>query len=170
MMSATDTVRILTQFARLGVRIWVDGGWGIDALIGEQTRPHADLDLAIDTRDQEAIIRALAAAGFAVTEDQRPTRFVLHHPDGRQIDVHPLVFDTAGGGTQILPDGSTFRYTPEGLSGMGEIDGVPVRCLTAELQLRCHLGYLPDADDHHDMRLLRDRLGITLPPPYDAPA
>jgi lincosamide nucleotidyltransferase A/C/D/E len=32
-----------------GAGIWycVEGGWGVDALLGEQTREHDDLDLAV---------------------------------------------------------------------------------------------------------------------------
>ncbi|MDH4308687.1 MAG: amino acid transporter [Acidimicrobiia bacterium] len=30
---------------------WVDGGWGVDALVGRQTRRHLDLDLALPTRN-----------------------------------------------------------------------------------------------------------------------
>jgi lincosamide nucleotidyltransferase A/C/D/E len=36
---------------KLGIEIWVDGGWGVDALLGEQTRPHKDLDIAIQQKD-----------------------------------------------------------------------------------------------------------------------
>ena len=39
-------------------------------------------------------------------------------------------------------------------------------CISAEEQVRCHLGYEPDDKDFHDMRLLRDRLGITLSESY----
>jgi len=41
-----------------------------------------------------------------------------------------------------------------------------VACLSAVQQVRFHLGYPPQDKDHHDMRLLRDRLGLTIPPPY----
>jgi hypothetical protein len=30
------------------VRAWIPGGWGVNALVGEQSRSHDDLDLAID--------------------------------------------------------------------------------------------------------------------------
>ena len=29
------------------IKIWVDGGWCVDAHLGQQTRPHEDLDIAI---------------------------------------------------------------------------------------------------------------------------
>ena len=28
-----------------GIDVWLDGGWGVDALLGQQTREHDDLDL-----------------------------------------------------------------------------------------------------------------------------
>src|SRR5258708_7387144 len=27
--------------------VWIDGGWGVDALLGHQTRKHDDLDVAV---------------------------------------------------------------------------------------------------------------------------
>ena len=34
---------VLDDLAALGVTAWVDGGWGVDALLGDQHRPHAHL-------------------------------------------------------------------------------------------------------------------------------
>jgi len=39
------------------------GGWGVDALLGTQTRDHGDLDVAIDARHLEAFAEALCRAG-----------------------------------------------------------------------------------------------------------
>jgi hypothetical protein len=33
-------------------------------------------------------------------------------------------------------------------------------------QVRAHLGYRPTDKDHRDLRLLGERLGLDLPPPY----
>jgi len=38
--------------------------------------------------------------------------------------------------------------------------------LTPELQLRHHLGYPPDENDRHDLRLLAERFALSLPPGY----
>jgi lincosamide nucleotidyltransferase A/C/D/E len=43
-MDAPEVVDLYRTLEKLGVRIWIDGGWGIDALLGKQTRAHADLD------------------------------------------------------------------------------------------------------------------------------
>ena len=71
----------------------------------------------------------------------------------------------AGHAGQVLgvPDHVVFG---SGLRGVGSIAQRRVRCLTPELQLRQHLGYEPDADDHHDMRRLPERFQLELRPPY----
>ena len=108
----------------------------------------------------------LRALGFILAVDELPTRCVLRDAGDRRIDVHPVAFDSEGGGLQQQPDGPPFRYPPEGLAGMGTIAGQTVRCLTPELQLRCHLGYEPDDDDRHDVRLLCARFGLVPPDAY----
>lgn len=45
MMTGRDVVEILGLLRRAGTEVWVGGGWGIDALLGRQTRDHRDLDL-----------------------------------------------------------------------------------------------------------------------------
>ena len=37
-MSSDDVVQILDRLAACGIEAWVDGGWGVDALLGDQTR------------------------------------------------------------------------------------------------------------------------------------
>lgn len=32
------------------MRVWLDGGWGVDALLGRQTRPHDDMDIVIEQK------------------------------------------------------------------------------------------------------------------------
>ena len=44
LMTSIDVIDCYTTLENLGIEIWVDGGWGVDALLGEQTRPHKDLD------------------------------------------------------------------------------------------------------------------------------
>jgi lincosamide nucleotidyltransferase A/C/D/E len=45
MFSADDVISIYKRLATNGIRVWLTGGWGIDALLGEQTRLHKDLDV-----------------------------------------------------------------------------------------------------------------------------
>ena len=166
MMRALDVLEIVSSLGGAGIAVWLDGGWGVDALLGEETRAHDDLDVVMAIALWDAAREALRARGFGLTVDELPTRCVLRDLGDRRIDMHPVVFDAEGVGLQRQPDGSDFRYPPEGLAGMGTIAGRPVRCLTPELQLRCHLGYEPDDEDVHDMRLLCARFGMPLPPVF----
>ena len=170
MIRSDDVAEILDRLATCDIEVWVDGGWGVDALLGEQTRVHDDLDLVIARGDCPAAHEALELLGFehaADIEPGLPARFALRDPDDRRVDFHPVVFDEPGNGWQELPDGSWGRYPAEGLRGVGTIAQRRVLCLTPELQLDHHLGYQPDADDHHDMCRLADRFQLELPPPYD---
>jgi len=128
-MSGPEVLRILDALARAGVAAYVDGGWGVDALLMEQTREHEDLDLVIALADGERAEGALSALGFSLSEDERPTRFVLGHGDGRRIDFHTVVFDDEGGGVQPLQDGRSYRYPPEGSRAKGLSTGGPCGAL-----------------------------------------
>jgi lincosamide nucleotidyltransferase A/C/D/E len=50
-LSASDVIEVVGALGPHGLNVWIDGGWGVDALVGEQTRDHADLDVAADRRD-----------------------------------------------------------------------------------------------------------------------
>jgi lincosamide nucleotidyltransferase A/C/D/E len=169
MIHSDGVTDILDRLADLGIEVWVDGGWGVDALLGEQTRAHDDLDLVIARGDCPAAQDALGPLGFEHAVDIEPglpARLALRDPHDRRVDIHPVVFDQAGHGRQELPDGGWGQYSAEGLGGVGTIARRGVRCLTPELQVRHHLGYEPDADDHRDMHRLAERFGLELPPPF----
>ena len=61
----TDKVHwFLDLFDELGIKVWIDGGWGVDALLGECTRNHQDLDIIISWEDSAILTEALLARGF----------------------------------------------------------------------------------------------------------
>ena len=39
-MSEHNVIDLLQKTESIGVDVWIDGGWGVDALLGRQTRPH----------------------------------------------------------------------------------------------------------------------------------
>jgi aminoglycoside phosphotransferase (APT) family kinase protein len=158
MMPAEEVLRIVSLLEANGLAVWLDGGWGVDALAGRQTRPHQDLDLAIALAEAGAVIRLLAGLGYAVFEDEMPTRLDLRDAADRRVDLHPLTFDATGNGLQQLQDGTFGTYTAEGLTGQGTVGQRPVPCLSAALQLRFHTGYELDDNDRHDIALLEQLL------------
>lgn len=166
-MPAMRVLQVLDALDASGMQAWVDGGWGVDALVRQQTRPHKDLDLVVALEDVDAVLTVLARLGFALALDERPTRLELYDHGGRKIGLHTVSFRADGGGVQVLQDGTEFVYRRDGFAAKGRIGESEVRCLSPEVQLECHLGYEPDADDFHDMQLLKERFGLELPPPFD---
>lgn len=162
MMTADGVLSVLSLLrkAQADIEIWIGGGWGIDALVGEQSRDHRDLDLMHRQEQEAAVVAALADAGFEETLDWRPVRFVVTAPDGREIDLHPLVFAEDGAATQASLDPSRPFVYPASAFVTGRIGGKPVPCLSAEQQVHFHQGYEPTDRDRHDMALLRRVFGI----------
>jgi lincosamide nucleotidyltransferase A/C/D/E len=166
-LTAEDVLAALDLLDDAAIPFWIDGGWGIDALVGTQTRAHADLDIVVPQADCDRAREALAALGYdhdASVEPGLPARLVLRDGSGREIDVHPIVLDDRGNGWQPLGPGAWGAYPADGLTGEGEIGGRRVRCLTPGLQLRHHLGYPLGDADRHDLRLLAQHFGLAPPP------
>ena len=46
-MTAPDVAELVAFLEENGLEIYLDGGWAVDAVLGEQTRPHDDLDIAM---------------------------------------------------------------------------------------------------------------------------
>lgn len=166
-MPAQDVLTLLDALSTAGVPVWLDGGWGVDALLGEQTRPHGDVDVVMSLDDVPAAVHALAILGFGVAEDYLPTRLVLRAPGGRAVDVHPVSFDSTGDGWQAAanPDGSDCRYPADGFTS-GSVDGQEVGCLSPRVQVAHHTGYVPRPHDRLDVARLAERFGLPLPEAY----
>ena len=158
-MSAAMVVEILALFEANDIAVVVDGGWGVDALLGAQSRPHADLDIVVQDRDVPRMRRLLGTQGYhdVPRDDSRFFNFVLGDVQGHLLDIHTFTFDEHGHNVFGLD------YLPEMLTGRGTIAGHPVHCIPPDWMVRFHSGYALDADDFHDVRLLCERFGIPLP-------
>jgi lincosamide nucleotidyltransferase A/C/D/E len=166
-VTGASVIEVVRELEHGGVIAWLDGGWGIDALLGRETRTHADLDLVIDRDQLPSARRLLGGLGFEDVPDAQPglpAQVLLAEQRRGQVDFHVVVFDSDGNGWQQLGENAWGAYPATGLNGEGSIVGEAVRCLTAELQVRHHLGYEWDGNDQQDMRLLADQFGVALPP------
>ncbi|MDQ3068070.1 MAG: hypothetical protein M3R12_13125 [Actinomycetota bacterium] len=167
-MEAADACAALDALEAAGIRVVVNGGWGVDALLGEQTRAHDDLDVHLSIDDLEDVCQALAGLGYneCLSRDGRLENFVLRAPADRRVDLHAVRFDGSGGGVYIMPDGTDWIWPEGSFSGTGSIGGRPVACLSFEGQLLEHTGYALDDTDRLDVARLRERFGLALPEPY----
>ena len=146
-MEARDVLDVLTILREAQVeRLWLDGGWGIDALLGAQHRDHDDLDLVAPVDDVDRIVEALGDVGFTI------------------FDLHLVRIDASGTGWQTGagPDGTDAKYPAGGFTS-GWVGGQTVDCIGPEVQLDHHLGYEPTAVDREDIVRLCERFTIPLP-------
>ncbi len=164
MMNADAVLEVLATLEAASVRVWLDGGWGVDALLGEQTRDHADLDLILDLADVARLKDALDPIGYRVKPGVEVVNFVLTGVCGREVDVHPIEFDERGRGTFDLGDGRLWPFPPAAFAGKGHVRECQVLCLSPDAQVQCHgQGYAPTENDLQDMQLLQERFGVVLP-------
>ena len=162
-MTAQGAVLVLHVLERAAIPTWVAGGWGVDALVGQPSRPHGDLDLLIPHDLSSRARRSLAAADFVQTLDELPTRFEMTHPQLGVVDLHPIHFDAAGDARLELPNGDRWRYQRGALDAYGTIGTHRCRCLSAPEQLRLHAGYELREIDRADIRLLRAHVASGAP-------
>jgi lincosamide nucleotidyltransferase A/C/D/E len=92
----SDTLRA----ARIGA--WLFGGWGLDAQIGQITRPHGDVEFWVERSDADASQTTLMHAGATVLRTQPPE-------EACEFEWNDVPFST--GYFDRQPDGS---FTPAG--------------------------------------------------------
>jgi lincosamide nucleotidyltransferase A/C/D/E len=166
-VTSTDVIDLYTTLEDLGVEIWIDGGWGVDALLGEQSRPHQDLDIAIQQKDVTRLRQLLQGRGYKEIklEIARAWNFVLGDENGREIDVHVILLDDQGNGI-YGPAENREMYPAASLTGTGLIEGRTVRCISAEWMVKFHSGYELKDKDFQDVSALCKKFGIDLPPAF----
>jgi lincosamide nucleotidyltransferase A/C/D/E len=163
-MTSDAVIEFLDFMEASCIDVCLDGGWGVDALLGEQTREHSDLDIILRVEDLPRLVEVARASGYVCKPGGTETNLVLQTGSGHEVDVHAIAFDERGFGVFVLPDGRKWPFPPLAFSGRGQIRGRGVRCLSPEAQVQCHAqGYAPDENDLRDMKLLQDRFGVVLP-------
>jgi lincosamide nucleotidyltransferase A/C/D/E len=168
-MRSEEVVALYLDMEARGVRLWLMGGWGVDALLGRETRTHHDVDVLVELATLDRFRARLHELGFEFQyvwdeetwwlhdtswscADAQPTAFVYAHPDGREIDVHVMKLDEHHG--VVAQWTCPYEFTLPGLQGHGTVAGHSVRCLTREMQIAAHTGY--ELPPHHveDLQLL----------------
>jgi lincosamide nucleotidyltransferase A/C/D/E len=163
-MTADALVELLRLFDDASVPVWLDGGWGVDALLETQTRRHKDVDIILAVAHVPKLRALLSRKNFELKEGTPPDSFVLANESGLEVDVHAVTFDADGNGVYRMQNGEDWIFPAEGFSGRGQIQGMSVFCLSPTAQVLCHAqGYVPVEKDLRDMQLLRERFGVELP-------
>jgi lincosamide nucleotidyltransferase A/C/D/E len=163
-MTVHDVIEIVQLFDRHQIEFYVDGGWGVDALLRKQTRPHTDLDIAIQHKDSPQVRTLLEARGYSDVHRANSSdfNFVLGDNHRHQIDIHTYTFDAAGNRIYGIP------YPLESLAGTGSVDGYSVKCISPEWVVKFHTAYQFDEEDYRDVKAICQHFKIEMPPEYEA--
>ncbi|MGW4245814.1 nucleotidyltransferase domain-containing protein [Nocardia sp. NPDC004722] len=158
-MEASDVLDLHRTCERDGVTIWIDGGWCVDALLGEQTREHGDLDVAVRRGDAARLREILTEMGYLADPrpDETEWNHVVRRGDGAAVDVHVFEHDADGSVTYGI------AYPAESLTGTGTIAGEKVNCIAAQWMFTFKTAYPPAAKDLADVRALAARFGFEVP-------
>lgn len=144
------------------IEFYLDGGWGVDALLGKQTREHEDLDIGVPRRDATKLRSLLEAEGYTevVRHDSSDWNYVLADKNGHKVDVHTYEFDNDGHHVWGI------EYPIESLTGKGSINGTEVDCISPDWMVKFHSDYELDENDYRDIKALCDKFNIPLPKEY----
>lgn len=163
---ADEVLAIYSDLAAENVPVWIDGGWCVDALLGKQTREHADLDIAVAREHAQRLKELFARWGYVLQPRQDATdwNYVVAVGSGGTVDVHVFEFDDQGNNTYGI------EYPKDSLTGTGVIAGQQVRCISAEWMFRFKTAYTPKDKDLEDVRALGERYGFEVPATHRRPA
>ena len=162
-MNKEDVIDLLKKVDNIGVDVWITGGWGVDALIGHQSRPHNDIDIFIQKKGAITFVKMLLSNGYSETKMDYTTddHTVWHDASDRVVDLHLFEFVEA---ETLRFENET--YPSDIFNGNGKIGDITVRCLTAEAQLQYHQGYEHSEKDIHDVLLICETFGLSIPEKY----
>jgi lincosamide nucleotidyltransferase A/C/D/E len=176
MFSPADVVRIYQLLESRGISAWLTGGWGIDALLGESTRPHKDLDIFVRVDDVVRLNKLLAGQGYKLKElwsenlrtvdsfgNKIDTGYVLYDQSEHELDIHALRFDGHGNAIPAFQVEAGVIFTPHDLAAKGTVNGYSVHCQSAENQMICHTGYQIPGFQWNDLDMLHKKLGVEIP-------
>jgi lincosamide nucleotidyltransferase A/C/D/E len=168
MMTSHDVIRVVDGLHLSGIQVVVAGGWGIDALVGQQTRAHHNLDIVVDHDQAKAALEALLALGYDHITASGTRRFTARTRDGRSVDIESIPSNVR----HANEPGRGYYQPADGFDGRGFIVGRPVRCLSAIAQVLRRPSLSATAPIgvveryRHDLRLLTERCSVAVPVPY----
>ena len=147
---------------------WLEGGWGVDVLLGEQTRWHSNANIIMETDVAKSFGRYLTDGSFELLldDDPQPWRLSYGNEAGKVLDIHVVELDEHGN-AHCGPD----RVYPEkSLTSRRRIDNRwqrEVRLLTPKWQVHFHTGYDAHEEDWHDVAALCARFKCKPPPEFE---
>lgn len=170
-MSADEVVALVDHLEAQGIVYQINGGWGVDALVGSQTREHSDVDVFVDSFAFAQVADWLLARGYTEEQDFLPVSvWYVQLTDDRlnRVDLHPMVLDDEGNGYQSGEHERYFHHRADTRTH-GTIAGRSVVVGNRDHLISLHQGYQLQESDLHNLMQLEKLRGpevgrVELPP------
>lgn len=166
-MTSYTVLNLYNWFQENGIRVWIDGGWYVDALLNFQTRKHDDLDIAISRKDNVKLRQLLENNGWKEEkrDDSWECNYVMKSEEEYLIDIHVFEYNKQGKNIYGVP------YPFGSLNGKGKINGQLVNCINPEWMFKFKIWadetpYDPREKDIIDAQLLSKKFEFKLPKSY----
>ena len=132
---AAEQLRVIREVVAVtqstGIRVWLFGGWGLDARIGRITRPHGDIEFWVERIHAEQSKAVLARAGAMALATQPPEEaceFIW-----QSVPFSTAYFYRHSDGSFSQPNGrySDWLFQPGSFAAEpGMLDGIPVPAMS----------------------------------------
>ena len=153
MVRTEDACEIIKYALQNEIKVYLDGGWGVDALLKRESRIHNDIDLFVELKHYHDYIYVIKQHGFEEVNTDYTTDGHTVWKDDKQriIDLHcfEIINDVL-----IRYDGEV--YPLKIFSGVGKIGNYDVACIEPVSQVDFHLGYEFD-DKNLTINYLKDK-------------
>lgn len=150
-----NLMEVIEILETLKIQFWVEGGWGIDILIGKQNRPHRDIDIDFDAKYESLLLDKLTQIGYEIKTDERPVRMELYHPRLGFIDIHPIEVNEDGSARQEAPGEGYFEFD-QSFFTKALFEGKWIPCISLMGQKLFHSGYELREVDKMDLDNLKN--------------
>ncbi|QDV05205.1 hypothetical protein Poly30_07010 [Planctomycetes bacterium Poly30] len=145
---------LLATLEETGHSVWLDRGWGVDAILGFTTREHRDVDLVTTPGSLGAMAAALTAAGYVEPQDfprdsspmTSADRIERISPTGLRVEIR-----------------ATSEALEDGFGATGSLGGAAVPCVDAARQLGWRVGRKLNRNDVQAIELLHESTGTPVP-------
>jgi len=157
-----EFLRVIEALKASGLTFWVAGGWGLDVLVGCETRRHGDIDIVIDSYAEnlatfDTVVRAL---GYRHTLTRGGTTWfpdasVYEDRRGFQLEALGINWELLRAARALVGDTTAVSTDPDldlrslvdRCTSEGRIGGTVIPALSLEAQRLFHSGYEKRRED-----------------------
>ena len=147
---------LFAECASRNLRIWLLGGWGIDALLGRISREHEDIDIIAEASSKEALHEAIERIGGEFADKPMGWRFCKNDV---RVDITFILYaaDRTPVSDLKKDDPNVYPWPPGSFPKEcnGRLPGLSCRAISWEAQYIAKAGY-KDAFPGTDLRAKDD--------------